>query len=451
MAFRPDRSVPAADGTDPATLSGAFGRTIAFPTARTLDAMLPSATIAERAAEEAAFGRVAVDERGLTAGMRLHAFQPVRSVLSAWREARAPFDRLLVPHMKDIDAIDRLDAEIAALQVKSDQEAERRESVLTADARYVQIEQRFQRAEARYEEKFAENNQRLATTWGKHPLYPVAMLCIGAAEWLINYDTFFLFFQVPAIAAGTTLVLGLLLAFAAHGHGTLLKQWSHRFGRHRTPTERRGDWRLLALATVSLVIVLAAAGGSRYAAVMRALSAQPQFNILGAEAAVTVDPLRDVLLSLLANVAAWLVGVFLAYVAHDSDPEYMEATHERGRARRLFNRRAARVTRDIDGIRARFGKQITEKSNAARSRSRGVEEQRNLLLQVREHERAIVAGLQSALHATVEQYRDALVRIGAQQRGALVFVQTGTGAALSPHEYKDMPIRIDADLVRGLA
>ena len=109
------------------------------------------------------------------------------------------------------------------------------------------------------------------------------------------------------------------------------------------------------------------------------------------------------LLSLLANIAAWLVGVFLAYVAHDADPEYMEATHERGRARRLFNRRRARVVRDIEGIRARFGKQITEKSNAARTRSRGVEEQRNLMLQVREHERAIVAGLQSALHATVGQ------------------------------------------------
>ena len=252
MAFRPDRSVPNADGTDPTTLSGAFSRTIAFPTARTLDAMLPPSIVADRAAEEAAFGRVAVDDRGLTAGMRLHAFQPVRSVLSAWREARAPFDRLMVPHMKDIEAIDRLDAEIAALRAKSDEDAARREAALTGDARYAQAEQRFQRAEARYEEKFAENNQRLATTWGNHPLYPVAMLCIGATEWLINYDTFFAFFRVPAIAAGTTIVLAVLLAFAAHGHGTLLKQWSHRFGRHRTPTERRGDWRLLALASVSL-------------------------------------------------------------------------------------------------------------------------------------------------------------------------------------------------------
>lgn len=451
MPSRPNRSVPEADGTDPATLAGAFSRTIAFPTARTIEAMLPQAAVVERAAEEAAFGRVAVDARGLTAGMRLHAFQPVRTVLAAWREARGPFDRVMIPHMKDIEAVDRLDAEVAALQAKSDDEVADREEALTAGARYVQTEHRFQRAEARYEEKFAENNQRLAMTWGYHPLYVLAMLCIGATEWLINYDTFFGFFQVPAIAAGTTIVLALLLAFSAHGHGTLLKQWSHRFGRHRTPIERRGDWRLFALATVSLLVVLAAAGGSRYAAAMRALQSQPQFNILGAEAVIIVDPLRDVLLSLLANVAAWLVGVFLAYVAHDADPDYMEATHERTRARRLFNRRRAGVTREIDNIRARFAKQIIEKSNAARSRSRGVGEERNLLLQVREHERAVVAGLQSALHATVEQYRDALVRLGAQQRGSLTFVRTEDGATLSPHDYKDFPILIDADLIRSLA
>lgn len=451
MTLRPDRSVPAAGGTDASTLTGAFAVAIAFPTARTAEAVLPMPLIAERAAEEAAFGRVAVDWRSLTAGMRLHAFEPVRTVLTAWREARAPFDRLLVPHMKDIDAIDRLDAEVADLRARADAEVASREAALTADARYVQAEQRNHRAEARYEEKYAENNQRLATTWGTHPLYAAAMLLIGAAEWLINYDTFFGFFQVPAIAAGTTIVLALLLAFAAHGHGTLLKQWSHRFGRHRAPAERRGDWRLLALATVSLLIVLAAAGGSRYAAAMRALSSQPQFNILGAEAAITVDPLRDVLLSLLANVAAWLVGVFMAYVAHDSDPDYMEATHERGRARRLFNRRRASVERELDSIRARYAKQIGEKANAAKTRARGVADERNLLLQVRAHEATLIAGLQAALYASVERYRDALVRLGVQGRGALTFVRTEDGAAITPADYKDMPFKIDADLVRELA
>jgi putative flippase GtrA len=451
MQRGPSPTVPTAPGDQPETLIAAFHRTVAFPTARAGDAVLPLDVIQEHAREEAAFGRVAVDPRGLTAGMRLHALQAARGVLAGWREARAPFDRLLVPHMKDIEAVDRLDAEVADLQVRCEDEIGRREQALQTDVKYIQAERRYQRAEGRYEAKFAENNQRVATTWGYNPLYIVALGCIGIAEWLINYDTFFLFTQVPAIAAGATIILGVLLAFAAHGHGTLLRQWSHRFGAHRARADRLGDWRLLALSTFGLLVVLGAAGGSRYAAALRALASQPQFNILGAEAEIQLDPLRDVLLSLLANVAAWAVGVFIAYIAHDPDPEYMEATHERTRARRVYNRRRKRADREIEGIRARYGRQIAEKSNAAKSRWRDVEEQRNLLLQVREHERAIVAGLQGALYATLEGYRDALVRIGTQQKGALTFVRASDGAALTPYEYKNTPILIDAGFVQDLA
>jgi hypothetical protein len=49
------------------------------------------------------------------------------------------------------------------------------------------------------------------------------------AEWLINYDVFFVFSGVAAIAAGAAIIMGVLLAFAAHGHGLLFKQSSYRF------------------------------------------------------------------------------------------------------------------------------------------------------------------------------------------------------------------------------
>jgi hypothetical protein len=65
--------------------------------------------IQEYAAEEAAFGRIIIDDRGLSAGMRLHLTEPVRTLFGHWREARTPFDQLLIPHIKDIEAIDRLD------------------------------------------------------------------------------------------------------------------------------------------------------------------------------------------------------------------------------------------------------------------------------------------------------------------------------------------------------
>ena len=149
----------------------------------------------------------------------------------------------------------------------------------------------------------------------KQPVYLLALACVGITEWLINYTTFFLFFGIPAIAAGTTLILAGLLAFASDGHGAILKQWTHRFGHHAERIKRIADWRYLALATLALLVVLAAAGGSRYMAALRVMREQAGPNILGSDVAVQSDPGIDVLLSLLANLAAWLVGIFLAYVS----------------------------------------------------------------------------------------------------------------------------------------
>ena len=42
--------------------------------------------------------------------------------------------------------------------------------------------------------------------------------------------------------------------------------------------------------------------------------------------------MRDVLISLLANVAAWIVGVFLSYMSHDDDPDYAGATRQWNRS-----------------------------------------------------------------------------------------------------------------------
>ena len=447
MAQQPIRIEPV-QGALPQTLAATFQRTVAFPIARAAESGLAPGDIQEYAAEEAAFGRIIIDERGLSAGMRLHLTEPVRTLFGHWREARTPFDRLLVPHIKDIEAIDRLDYEIADLTQKCDREISQREEQIESDSTYVQIKQRHDRAETRFEEKFAENNQRVATTWGYHWSYLLAIGCIGVAEWLINYDTFYLFTQVPAIAAGATIILGILLAFAADGHGTLLKQWSNRFGAHRSPAEQLGDWRLFGFSTFSLLLVLGAAGGSRYAAALRSLAANLGPNLLGAEAHIDINPLRDVLISLLANLAAWAVGVFIAYSAHDPDPEYMEATAERRTARRHYNRRRAGVDRTIASIRARFTKQTGEKQNAARTRSRGVEEERNLLLQVREHDNALVNACQTAMTAGAHRYRDALVQLGIQQKGSLIFVRASDGNPLTPYEYKNAPVLIDTAFVR---
>jgi len=307
--------------------------------------------------------------------------------------------------MNELNAIRHLEQEKGDLEAKREEDMQERRKRARNYSRYVQVEERLATANDVFTRKQAENNSRVATTWGSSASYVAVISLIGIAEWLINYDTFMSFLQVPAFAAGATIILGVLLAFAAHAHGTLLKQAAFLFSAHCEPRERSSSWRLLAFGTFCLLPVLVAAGGSRYAAVTRALALNPHFNILGADAVIERNPARDVLLSLLANVAAWAVGVFIAYTAHDPDPEYMGATVDLHRARRRFNRLSAPVARDLESIRARYTKQIKELENRTRSHSESVQQERSLLAQVDDRERGILAQLSEAGRQNAELYR----------------------------------------------
>jgi hypothetical protein len=258
--------------------------------------------------EEASFGRIIVDAQGLTAGTKLHILQPARALLAKWKEARSGFDTAIEPKLADIHAVENLQREIDALKQRRAADVAQIEQTWEANQEHRAIRKRWEEAEAVYNQSRLNNGMRDARMAVHRPTYIIAMFCIGVAEWLINYDTFFLFVGVPAIAAGATLILGVLLAFSAHGHGELFKQWSHRFGQDQTQMNRLGGYRLLGLSTLGLLIVLSAAGGSRYAAALHSLATQPAHNILGEQAMVEISPLRDVLISLLANLAAWAVG-----------------------------------------------------------------------------------------------------------------------------------------------
>jgi hypothetical protein len=435
----------------PATLEAAFQRTQTFSSSGASNVSLPPGDVEGYAKEEVAFGRVDVDASGLTAGMRFHLLQPIREVLSSWRMARAPFDQLLAPHVSKIESIDKLANEIAELKSRSDSEEVQLERTLEADTKYTQIKERYDNAESRYKQKFAENDQRVPIVWGYHSTYILAIACTGIAEWFINYDVFLRFLQVPAWAAATAIILGALLAFAAHGHGTLLKQWAYRFGPARTRAQRFTDWRFLALSTFGLLIVLTAAGGSRYAAVMRLIGSVPSVSLLGAEAEIDINPLRDVLISLLGNLGAWVVGVFFAYIGHDPDPEYMEAAHEREKARALYNRYRKDLDAEKETVRARYARDIVKKQNAAQTFQRDFERLRSLLLQVREHENVIVADLQAALLGNAQRYRDALTRLAVQQQGQVSFVRVTDGQPIAPYEYKNAALLVSADFIRGLS
>jgi hypothetical protein len=432
-------------------LQTAFEEGMEFTPARATSLPLSAAQLQSYAEEEASFGRISVDDRGLTAGTKLNILQPARALLAEWKEARSGFDTMIEPKLADIRAVENLQLQIDTLGRRRAADVAQIEQTWEANQEHRAIRQRWEEAVAVYNQSRLNNGMRDARMTAHSPIYLIAMFCIGIAEWLINYDTFFLFVGVPAIAAGATLILGLLLAFSAHGHGELFKQWSHRFGQDQKRLNRVGGYRLLGLSTLGLLIVLAAAGGSRYTAALRTSAAQPALNLLGEQAVVEVSPLRDVLISLLANLAAWAVGVFMAYFAHDPDPDFMDATRQHTRASRTYYRSRHKAEDEIKTVEAKFGKEMEQMERAANARSSNVSIERGLLEQINKQEESIVEAIASALHANTEHYRDAIAQIALAKRGEVPILRASDGETqMTPYEYKTLEIDIDSNFVRRL-
>jgi hypothetical protein len=442
----------ASNETQPSELKAAFDAAMAFPVEQANDLRAAPELLAEQASQEAAFGRISINDAGLTAGTRLHVIEPARALLASWQQARRRFDVAIEPRMRAIRGLREVETEIAGARDRAERDERDAEARLEGDEHYRRVREAFRVAETRFQRMKADHENRDANMAAYHPAYWLALLCIGVAEWLINYDVFFLFAGVVAIAAGATLIMGVLLAFAAHGHGSLFKQWSYRFGAHRESIDRHGDWRLLALSTFSLLIVLGAATGSRYAAVMHQLAGQPEINLLGSEAQIAVDPMRDVLLSLLWNLMAWAVGVFIAYMAHDKDPDFMDATRQYNRTHRRYRRLRRPVANRVRQIKARLVKDIERLESAARTKAADVAAERAMLEQVDKHEAGLLAALTAVVRRNAELYHASLAQLATSQRGAVTIERVGRRAGeISVGDFRNEAVTVTPEMLRELA
>jgi hypothetical protein len=442
---RTETKLPSAD------LKTAQDATMAFPVDRANALRLSPTALVEHANKEAAFGRIILDQDGFTTGMRLHVLEPARVVLSEWRQARRPFDVIIEPKMRSIRALQEVEADIDEARRRAARDEQDAGAQLEADQQYVRIRNELRTAESRYQRCRTEHENRDANMGARNPFYWLALLGIGVAEWLINYDVFFLFSGVVAIAVGATIVMGVLLAFAAHGHGMLFKQWSYRFGQHREAIDRFGDWRMLGLSTFSLIIVLAAATGSRYAAVMHQMSGQPAINLLGPDAQITIDPMRDVLLSLLWNVMAWAVGVFIAYMAHDKDPDFMDSTRQYNSCHRRYDRYRRPLVGKLQQIQAKLVKDIEKLEATARTRVTDVALERDALDQVETHETALVNAITAVVRGNAQTYQANLAQLASSQRGAVTIERVGEPSGqIGVAEFRNERINVTGELIRSL-
>ena len=162
--------------------------------------------------------------------------------------------------------------------------------------------------------------------------------------------------------------------------------------------------------------------------------------------------MRDVLLSLLWNVMAWAVGVFIAYMAHDKDPEFMDATRQYGRAHRHYRRLRKPVVNKIRQIRARLTKDIERHHSVAKTRTADVASERELLDQVDAHEAALVNALTSVVRGNAQTYHDCLAQLAMSQRGAVTIERVGPRAGqLSVADFRNETVAVTPEMIRELA
>ena len=432
-------------------LPHAYQEALAFPPSRANMLAITPAQASDFAEQEAAFQTIAIDENGMSSGMRLNLLHPLHDLASEWRGLWNNFEIAIQPKMADINAVQKLHAGAADERRKKDEALEAVERELRQNPKYEQIDDHHSRSKDLFDAFQDKHGNRNAVMFAKNPFYWFLLFLVLLTECFINYHAFNTFWGVPAVAFGCTVILGVLLALASHGYGEILKQWSFRFGPDRNPAMRWTDWRMFGMSTVALAIVLAFTGWARWAAAIDMLESQGQASALGSIGVVQVNPLRDVRVSLIANVGAWMVGVIISYLAHDPDPDYMSATKQFRIARKAWNRARAAHSVRLKHIEARAAKTIEEKTKAAETRLKAVTREMDMLKQVASRGEAVQRELEQVTTRNVETYRDALVRVALARKGQVQIIRAGTNAPFSPFDYKAMRIAPPQLLTRTAA
>jgi len=428
-------------------LRDAFIRVKSFDMSQFSQVVPSEDNLRQKATEEVSFERLIVDENGLTSGMKLFAVHPLLDVLASWKHTLSLFQGAIQPFTRDIEAVERLDREVVDLRMRRSAVKDSIERNAESDGNYIAAKERNIEAQAHFNELKDREGRRRANLAAYTLWYKIALFLILSAEILINYETFLFFLGIPAIAFGTTLVMGALMAFAAHQHGKFLRQTSALVGEHKSRSERQSEWRAFGFATFSLVLVVATAGASRYEYAIHIASSQAVVTLLGPDSHIEVNPMKDVSLSLMGNVAAWAVGVFLSYFCHDKNPDYADAAHEARIRERAYRKQRLPFDERIRTEEAQIEKEIVERERAASVRAASVDEQRSMLKQAAIAETAIYDACFISLRRGVEQYRSSILQacVGKPQ----TTIMQGE-RSLTPFDYQALKLTFDRETLERL-
>lgn len=428
-------------------LQEAFDQTLKFHVSDLRSSALSEQRLTEKAEEEVSYGQVNVDAHGVTSGMRMAVFAPVEDAASRWRGLVSRFEGALKPFEDKIKGYETLEEGIAKIQNAKNENLEKLEEEFRENSAYEAIDRDYRRSEQRYNDFRDKYNNRAAVMFCRRWYYPIILVLLLLTEAFINYFTFLSFWNdVQIVACGTTIVIGILLALAAHLHGETIKQWSFLFSRSRSATQRASAWRALWMASFALSIVLGFTGWARYSVELSNAVDQSGPNVLGNVGMVAINPTRHVIIGLLANIGAWMVGLIISYAGHDQDPEYMSVTRQfeiSQKAKLKIDKE--RNDRRID-VRAAADKAIEEKQNAVGTQFASVKTQIAMLKQVRQSDQAHVADMKKMVMSAAEIYRDVIIKTVLAGKNRAVLVEGSSGRGMTPFDYKNMQLTVDREV-----
>lgn len=196
-------------------------------------------------------------------------------------------------------------------------------------------------------DQLAQDYERMrAEQGGRKPrmvsprIYGLGLFVVVLLELFVNFESFMSvpYISSPFLATGITGLVALAIGWAAHLHGTLLRQWDHFFGPHDHILRLQG-LRMLGIGSVLLAVALGAVLGARYFYILPKIE---QAILLGSEPPSLLGSLSFMIAG---NAIVYLVGSAWAYVTHDEIPDYpsvkRRADAKRDEYDRAFQRQVA--------------------------------------------------------------------------------------------------------------
>jgi hypothetical protein len=274
-----------------------------------------------------------------------------------------------------------------------------------ASQRVAALEAEIADAQRHYGNRRAQLGREAHVT--RNPLYlGVLIFVLFASEAALNLESFgALPWSTPAIAWGATIITGIAIGFAAHLHGTFLKQFDFYFNAAESDNRRLPAWRMLGIGVTLLSCALWFVFYARSAYLASYTASQEGFGQQG----VTPSFLWIVGGSLLGNLLVYLTGAVWAYLMHDRDPEFSRWKITLDRKQTLLAalklRMEAARAREIEQLNARHQQRVEEARQAFKqlSSQRALARPLELFTQLQARDSLVVGMLQNYRQSLIQR------------------------------------------------